>query len=103
MEVEEMVRNKGARLASLVAVGVLAFGALAACGDDGDSNDSGDSGSSGATTEGKIGVILPDTTTSPGRPTTGPAWRPPSRRPASTTTSRTPRATQPSSVSCATA
>jgi D-xylose transport system substrate-binding protein len=62
-----MVRNKGARLASLVAVGVLAFGTLAACGDD--SNDSSD-GSSGGTggsggATGKVGVILPDTTTSP--------------------------------------
>jgi D-xylose transport system substrate-binding protein len=62
MEVEEMVRMKGARVASLVAVGVLAFGALAACGDD--SNDSS-SGDSSAAASGKVGVILPDTTTSP--------------------------------------
>ena len=63
-----MVRNKGARMASLVAVGVLAFGALAACGDDsddGDSGSSGDSGSGDAAAEGKVGVILPDETTSP--------------------------------------
>lgn len=62
-----MVRNKGARFASLVAVGVLAFGALAACGDDSDdggsSSDGGDGGSGDAT--GKVGVILPDATTSP--------------------------------------
>jgi D-xylose transport system substrate-binding protein len=64
MEVEEMVRNKGARYASLVAAGVLAFGALAACGDDGDNGDSGDSGSE-ASADGKVGVILPDETTSP--------------------------------------
>jgi D-xylose transport system substrate-binding protein len=64
MEVEEMVRNKGARFASLVAVGVLAFGALAACGDDSDGGSDGGSGSSGDAT-GKVGVILPDATTSP--------------------------------------
>jgi D-xylose transport system substrate-binding protein len=67
MEVEEMVRMKGARVASLVAVGVLAFGALAACGDDSDDSSSGDSssGDSSAAASGKVGVILPDTTTSP--------------------------------------
>ena len=61
-----MVRKKGARFASLVAVSVLAFGALAACGgdDDGDSG-SGSGESSGAASGGKVGVILPDTTTSP--------------------------------------
>jgi D-xylose transport system substrate-binding protein len=67
MEVEEMVRNKGARFASLVAVGVLAFGALAACGSDSDGGSDGDSGSGGGggKADGKVGVILPDTTTSP--------------------------------------
>ncbi|MDF1605574.1 substrate-binding domain-containing protein [Nocardioides sp. YIM 152315] len=64
MEVEEMVRNKGARFASLVAVGVLAFGALAACGDDSDGGDDG-GGGGGGEAAGKVGVILPDTTTSP--------------------------------------
>jgi D-xylose transport system substrate-binding protein len=59
-----MVRNKGARFASLVAVGVLAFGGLAACGDDSDDGD-GSSGDSSGSADGKIGVILPDTTTSP--------------------------------------
>ena len=62
-----MVRKTGARFVSLEAVGVLAFGVLAACGDDGDDN--GDGGSSGdsssSSAEGKVGVILPDTTTSP--------------------------------------
>ncbi|WP_232523014.1 MULTISPECIES: sugar ABC transporter substrate-binding protein [Nocardioides] len=55
-------------MASLVAVGVLAFGALSACGDDSDSdNNSGDSGDSSGSpaAEGKVGVILPDETTSP--------------------------------------
>lgn len=61
-----MVRNKGARMASLVAVGVLAFGALAACGDDSEDGDNGSGGDSGeAAAEGKVGVILPDETTSP--------------------------------------
>ena len=63
-----MVRMKAARVASLVAVGVLAFGAHAACGDD--SDDGGDSsgsssGDSSGSASGKVGVILPDTTTSP--------------------------------------
>ena len=45
-----MVRKKGAQLASLVAVGVLAFGALAACG--GDDNSGGGSGSGGLASTG---------------------------------------------------
>src|SRR6476646_3716621 len=64
MEVEEMVRNNGARLASLAAVGVLAFGALAACGSsdsDGGSDGSSDGGSKAT---GKVGVILPDSKSS---------------------------------------
>jgi D-xylose transport system substrate-binding protein len=65
MEVEEMVRNKGARIASLMAVGALAFGALAACGSDSDGGSEGSSGGSSAAAKGKVGVILPDTTTSP--------------------------------------
>jgi D-xylose transport system substrate-binding protein len=64
MEVEEMVRNKGARFASLVAVGVLAFGALAACGGSDSAGGPSGGGSSGAAL-GKVGVILPDATTSP--------------------------------------
>jgi D-xylose transport system substrate-binding protein len=64
MEVEEMVRNKGARIASLIAVGALAFGALAACGSDSDGGSEGGSGGS-PKADGKVGVILPDTTTSP--------------------------------------
>ena len=59
-----MVRMKGARVASLVAAGVLAFGALAACGSSDSGGGSGSDGGSGSAT-GKIGVILPDTTTSP--------------------------------------
>ena len=58
-----MVRNKGARYASLVAAGVLAFGALAACGSSDSGGGSGSDG--GSTANGKVGVILPDTTTSP--------------------------------------
>ena len=60
-----MVRNKGARIASLMAVGVLAFGGLAACG--GSDSEGGSEGGSGSTpkADGKVGVILPDETTSP--------------------------------------
>src|SRR5207342_1553729 len=50
-----MARSKGAQLASLGAAAVLIF-AAAACGG---SDSGGDSGSA------KIGVILPDTTSSP--------------------------------------
>ena len=59
-----MVSKVGARTASLAAVGVLALGALAACGSN-DSNSGGGSGGSGGSASGKVGVILPDTTTSP--------------------------------------
>jgi D-xylose transport system substrate-binding protein len=62
MEVVEMVKSRGARLVSLVAAGVLAFGALAACGDD---ESGGSNGGSNGGSAGKVGVILPDTTTSP--------------------------------------
>jgi D-xylose transport system substrate-binding protein len=58
-----MVRKSGARLAALLAVGALAFGALAACGDDDNGGGSSDNG--GNESSGKVGVILPDTTTSP--------------------------------------
>ena len=64
MEVEEMVRNTGGRIASLIAVGVIAFGALAACGSDSDDGGGGSGGDS-PKAEGKVGVILPDATTSP--------------------------------------
>ncbi|MEO9325178.1 substrate-binding domain-containing protein [Nocardioides sp. C4-1] len=63
--------NRGARLAALVGVGVLAFGSLAACGEDdgGSGTGSGSGGSSsggdGGESAGKVGVILPDVTTSP--------------------------------------
>ncbi|WP_028636792.1 sugar ABC transporter substrate-binding protein [Nocardioides sp. URHA0032] len=59
-----MVRNKGARYASLVAASVLAVGALAACGSS-DSGGSSDGSGDGSSSVGKVGVILPDTTTSP--------------------------------------
>ncbi len=55
------MRSRGARIAATGAAAVLLFGA-AACGSD----DSGsDSGSSGSDSKGKVGVILPDATTSP--------------------------------------
>jgi D-xylose transport system substrate-binding protein len=60
-----MRKRSGARVAALAGVGVLML-ATAACGGDSssDSGDSGDSGSSGESA-GKVGVILPDSTTSP--------------------------------------
>ena len=64
-----MNTRKGARVASLCAAGVLAFGALAACG-GGNDNNSASGGSTGGSSNGgsskaDVGVILPDATTSP--------------------------------------
>ena len=64
-----MVRSKSARIASLAAVGALVLTA-SACGGGNSSNNSssgsssGGSGASGSSA-GKVGVILPDATTSP--------------------------------------
>ena len=56
-----MVRSKGMRrIASLAVIGLIAAGATA-CGDDGDGGDGGDGGDAVK----KVGVILPDATTSP--------------------------------------
>jgi D-xylose transport system substrate-binding protein len=64
-----MNTRKGARVASLCAAGVLAFGALAACGSSGNNSaSSGSTGSSnggGGSSKADVGVILPDATTSP--------------------------------------
>lgn len=64
-----MNTSKATRLGALVATGMLAFGALAACGgSDDNSGSAGDSGNStGDAGSGKVavGVILPDATTSP--------------------------------------
>src|ERR1043165_8084389 len=49
-------------LFALAAVGLLATGSVAACGDDSGSNNSG--GSNGGSTTGKVGGILPDTKSS---------------------------------------
>lgn len=60
--------KSGARIAPLIASGVLAFGALAACGSSsGSDGASGSAGSGGSSDSagGKVGVILPDATTSP--------------------------------------
>ena len=46
---------------ALAAVGLLATGSMAACGDD---SGSSDSGSTGGSSVGKVGVILPDTASS---------------------------------------
>jgi D-xylose transport system substrate-binding protein len=56
-----MVRSRGGRIAALVAVGAFALTASACGGDDGSSGGGG--GDSGAAK--KVGVILPDATTSP--------------------------------------
>jgi D-xylose transport system substrate-binding protein len=48
-------------LFALAAVGLLATGSIAACGDD---KDSGTGSGSGSTSTGKVGVILPDTKSS---------------------------------------
>jgi len=60
-----MVRSKGARIASLAAAGALVLTA-SACGGSSDNSSSGGSsgGASGGATK-KVGVILPDATTSP--------------------------------------
>jgi D-xylose transport system substrate-binding protein len=56
-------RTRRARIALIAAVSALVFATAAACGS---SNDNGDKGSSGGTkATGKVGVILPDATTSP--------------------------------------
>ncbi|MGI8435130.1 MAG: sugar ABC transporter substrate-binding protein [Nocardioidaceae bacterium] len=57
-----MAKSKGVRRASLAAVCTLTL-AAAACGGSDSSGDS--SGGSGGGSAGKVGVILPDTTTSP--------------------------------------
>src|SRR4051812_36473867 len=57
-------RTQGMRkgLFALAAVGLLATGSVAACGDSKD--DSGSSSNSGGSAAGKVGVILPDTKSS---------------------------------------
>ncbi|WGL50399.1 substrate-binding domain-containing protein [Nocardioides sp. BP30] len=58
-------------MGALVATGVLAFGALAACGSSDDNNSAGSSGGNSSSAAGggsgkaDVGVILPDATTSP--------------------------------------
>lgn len=66
-----MNTSKAARMGALVATGVLAFGALAACGSSDDNNSAGSSGGNSSSAAGggsgkaDVGVILPDATTSP--------------------------------------
>jgi len=60
-----MNMRSGVRLTSLAAAGVLALGALAACGSS-NNNAGGGGGGGGNTGSGpSVGVILPDTTSSP--------------------------------------
>lgn len=57
-----MVRTRRTRMAALAAASVLVLFGAAACGED----DNGDNGAdSGSDSKGKVGVILPDATTSP--------------------------------------
>jgi len=60
-----MNTSKTARMGALVATGMLAFGALAACGssDNSSSGNTADGGSKSGSMD--VGVILPDATTSP--------------------------------------
>jgi D-xylose transport system substrate-binding protein len=58
-----MVKTRRTRVASLVAVSALVFAGAAACGDDDDNKKP--SGGSNGDAGGKVGVILPDATTSP--------------------------------------
>ena len=66
-----MKTRNATRMGALVATGVLAFGALAACGsssnNSGNTAGSGGSSAAGGSGSGKaqVGVILPDATTSP--------------------------------------
>src|SRR4051795_4378784 len=55
------VMRKG--MFALAAVGLLAVGSVAACGDD-NSGSSGSASSGGGSTPGKVGIILPDTKSS---------------------------------------
>lgn len=61
--------SKATRMGALVATGVLAFGALAACGGSNDDSNSagggGNTSNSGGSGKADVGVILPDATTSP--------------------------------------
>jgi len=60
-----MVRSRGGRVAALVAVGAFALTA-SACGSDDNSGGGGGGGGGGSSSATKkVGVILPDTTTSP--------------------------------------
>ena len=62
-----MVKTRRTRVASLVAVAALVLFASAACGSSNDNGNDKSSGgsSSGSGSTGKVGVILPDATTSP--------------------------------------
>lgn len=59
-----MVRTRRTRMAALAAASVLVLFGAAACGED-DNGDNGSDNGSGSDSKGKVGVILPDATTSP--------------------------------------
>lgn len=58
-----MVKTRRTRIASSLAVGALVLAVTAACGSSNDNKSSG--GGGGSSSKGKVGVILPDATTSP--------------------------------------
>jgi D-xylose transport system substrate-binding protein len=60
-----MNTSKTARLGALVATGVLAFSALAACGSSDNNSSDNTAGGGGSSSTMDVGVILPDATTSP--------------------------------------
>ena len=60
-----MARTRRTRIASLAAAGAMILFATAACGGSSDDNKTPSGGSSKASSGGKVGVILPDATTSP--------------------------------------
>ena len=60
-----MNTSKATRMGALVATGVLAFGALAACGSSDNNSSSNTAGGGSGSGSVDVGVILPDATTSP--------------------------------------
>ncbi len=60
-----MFKSKGARVASVMAVGAMLLAVAACGGNDSSGSSSGGSSSGGGSAAKKVGVILPDATTSP--------------------------------------
>jgi len=60
-----MVTSRRTRIASLAAVAAMVLFSAAACGSDDGDNDKSSGNNGGSSSKGKVGVILPDATTSP--------------------------------------